>query len=119
DFEFFDHTRHKAIPVATLGLDDLLRLSAVADTRADRTDATLQCCIADGEPTPHLFAQLLLGDDSVAMRYEITEYLEDLRREQYALVSPTELMELCVESTMCKVINHTTSSMHRRNPSAA
>jgi len=62
-------------------LDDPLRLPAVAYTHTDRADATLQRRITDGEPTPDLVAQLLLGDDPVAMRQEIAEHLEDLRRE--------------------------------------
>jgi hypothetical protein len=85
-------------------VDDLLRLPTIAHTRAYGTHAALQGRSADRQATPDLLAQLLLGDDPIAMRYEVAEYLEDLGRQQRTLTSLVERMELRVEDTVCEAV---------------
>jgi hypothetical protein len=108
------HVRHKTIPVAALRLDDALRLPAVTDRATHDAQTALQGGITDGEPLPHLIAQFLLGDHTVTMLEEIAEYLEDLRSQSCTLAYPMQDVELRVQGTICKAVNHVSSATQQQ-----
>jgi hypothetical protein len=101
---------HKTIPVATLCLDDALCLPAVTNSASHGTQAALHGGITDGEPLPHLVAQFLLGDHTVTMLDEIAEHLEDLRSQSCTLARPVQEVELRIQGTICKAVNHAPSA---------
>jgi hypothetical protein len=98
------HSSHKAIPIAALGLDDLLRLPTVAHVRAHGSNTALQAGIGDCQTLPDIVTQLLLGDDSLALRDEVAEYLKHLGRQDGGLPRSAECMELCIEDTVCEAV---------------
>src|SRR5262245_57692618 len=105
------HIHHETIPVAALRLDDALRLPAVTDSATHGAQTALHGGITDGEPLPHLTAQFLLGDHTVTMLDEIAEHLEDLWSQPRTLASPMQEVELRVQSTICKAVNHAPSAV--------
>src|SRR5262249_6570896 len=65
-------------------------------------------------PLPHLRAQFLLGDHAVAMLKKIAEHLEDLRRQPGRLARSLQGIELGVQGTIGKAVDHTFSAAHWR-----
>jgi len=100
--------------VPTLRLDKALRLPAVTHRDTHGTQAALQGGIANRHPLPHLIAQFLLGDHAVTMLDEIAEHLEDLRSQPGPLARPLQGIELCVQGTIGKAVEHTSSAAQRR-----
>jgi hypothetical protein len=96
--------------VPALRLDNALRLAAVTYSNTHSTEATLQGGITDREPLPNPVAQFLLGDHTVTMLDEIAEYLEDLRRQPRTLAGPGQGIELCVQGTIYKAVDHASSA---------
>jgi hypothetical protein len=97
-----------------LRLNNTLRLPAITYRNTHGTQAALQGGIADREPLPNLVAQFLLGDHTIAMLDEIAEHLEHLRSQPGTLARPVQGMELRVQSTICKAVEHTSSAAQRR-----
>src|SRR5688572_28668542 len=65
------HLGHEAIAVAPPGLDDPLCLSPIAERAPDVAQATLQRGITDGDPLPHVLAELVLGHDALVMLEQV------------------------------------------------
>jgi hypothetical protein len=103
---FYGNLCHKLIPVAPLRPDHPLRLPTVAHARTDISEAALQRRVTDGEPFPDLVAQLLLGDDTLTMLYEVAEHLKHLAGQLGALARAGQGMETRVKNTVSKVVNH-------------
>jgi hypothetical protein len=103
---FYGNICHKLIPVAPLRPDHPLRLSTVAHVHTDRPETALQRRIRDGESFPDLFAQFLLGDDTLTMLYEVAEHLKHLAGQLDALTRARQGMETRVENTVSKVVDH-------------
>jgi len=97
---------YKLIPEAALRPDHPLRLPTVAHARTDIPEAALQRRVTDGEPFPDLVAQLLLGDDTLTMLYEVAEHLKHLAGQLGALARAVQSMETRVENTVGKMVNH-------------
>jgi hypothetical protein len=100
--------------VPTLRLDNTLRLAAVTHSNTHSAEAALQGGITDREPLPNLVAQFLLGDHAVTMLDEIAEHLEDLGSQPRTLAGPGQGIELRVQDTICKAVEHASSAAQRR-----
>src|SRR5499427_2385489 len=98
------------IPIAALRLDDALRLPAVPHHDAHGAQAALQGSITDCVPLPDLLTQFLLRDHPVAMFDEIVERLKDLRRHPGTLTRPMQDIQLGVQGTIGKAVEHTSSA---------
>jgi hypothetical protein len=110
----YRHVRHETIAVAALRLDKALRLPAVPHRETHGTQAALQGGIANRQPLPHLRAQFLLGNHTITMLKEIAEHLEDLWCQPSTLARPLQGIELCVQGTIGKAVDHISSAEHWR-----
>src|SRR5207237_9107077 len=70
------HRRQEAIALAIDGLDEPLAATAIPNRLAHGFDRTLECGLADELLWPDLLTQLLLGDDPVRMRQQVSQDLE-------------------------------------------
>jgi hypothetical protein len=113
DLHLYRHVRHKAIAMPALRLDNALRLAAVTHRKTHGAQAALQGGVTDREPLPNLVAQFLLGDHAVTMFDEIAEHLEDLGSQPSTLACPVQSIELRVQDTIYKVVDHASSAERR------
>jgi hypothetical protein len=102
--------------VPTLCLDNALRLAAVTHRNTHGAKTALQGGLTDGEPLPNLVAQFLLGDHAVTMLDEIAEYLEDLGSQPSSLACPVQGIELRVQDTIYKTVDHASSAERPQLP---
>jgi hypothetical protein len=87
-----------------------LRLPAITHRNTHGAETALQGGITDRDPLPHLVAQFLLRDHAVTMRDEIAEHLENLGSQPRTLAAPLQGIELCVQGTIGKAVEHTASA---------
>jgi hypothetical protein len=108
------NVRHKTIPIAALRLNDALRLPAVPHRAPHGSQAALQRGITNRQPLPHLRAQFLLEDYAVPMRDEVAQHLEDFWRQPGTLARPLQGIEVSVQDTIGKAVDHMFSAAHWR-----
>ena len=100
------HRRDEAIATSARRRDILWRLGMVLQGAACRPNAAAQGIIGDELPGPQAREQLVAGDDTVALRHEIGEHIEDLRSQRDEFPSAPQFIALGVEAIVPKHIAH-------------
>ena len=100
------HGGDKAIALAIARLDETLRLPVIADGVAYGLETVFNRGIAHSLSRPHLFAQFLLRNHTVAVRQKISKRLEHFWPQSNRLASPAQEITLCVEEAIRKEVTH-------------
>jgi hypothetical protein len=87
-------------------LDELLGLPSIPDGLPHRPYRTAKCGITDELVGPDLFTQFMLGHDTITMFYEIHQDFEGFRPEFDGFARARENMELGIEHTLAKCVDH-------------
>jgi hypothetical protein len=74
----------------------------VAQRPPHRGEGALQRRVADELPLPDLLAQLLLGDDALAVAEQIDQHLEDFRPQSDGLAGALEDIPLGIQDTVAE-----------------
>src|SRR5262249_34159794 len=98
------HNADETHAPAGYGTDEALVLSGVVDGASNRIDAGRQCRFRDDPPIPDCGNQIVLADNPLAVLDQVFEEIEDLRRDDNRLRSPTQLAAVRVERKVCESI---------------
>jgi hypothetical protein len=104
----FLHGPHKAVAIASTALDKPLHPAAVANSPTGQCHATLERRITDKLAGPYVRAQLVFGNDVVAMFKEILQHLKRFGPQPDRRALPVQSIEAGVEDTLSEDIAHTT-----------
>jgi hypothetical protein len=100
------HGGDKAVALTIARLNETLRLPVVADGPAYSLETVFNRGIAHSLSRPHLLAQFLLRNHTVAVRQKISKRLEHFWPQSNRLASSAQEITLCVEEAIRKEVTH-------------